>query len=170
MILVLNGPTMWITKLTFFLLYLHIFRPMKWLRICIYSGVILSTVFYWSLSITLFVLGSPRGQTWAEAYVSSPFITNSVNIAVAVGGLLIDIWLFILPLAAISTLQLQNSRKFGLAIMFSTGLMSVTSRWTVLSLTCLYRAITASAISVYFRCRLKIVDDKTWTGLYVELL
>lgn len=123
MILVLNGPTLWITKLTFFLLYLQLFRPMKWLRVCIYSGVLLSTVFYWSLSITLFVFGPPRGQTWAESYVSSPFITNGLNIAVAAGGLLIDVWLFILPLTAISNLQLQSSRKFGLAIMLSTGLI-----------------------------------------------
>lgn len=125
-ILVLNGPTLWITKLTFFLLYLHIFRPMQWLRICIYLGVTLSTVIYWSFSIALFVLESPRsGETWAEVYVSSSRneIISKVNLLVAVGGLLVDVWLFVLPLVAIYKLQLHSTRKVGLTIMFSTGLM-----------------------------------------------
>lgn len=128
-ILVLNGPTLWVTKLTFFLLYLQIFRPMRWLRICIYLGITLSTIFYWSLSIALFVSASPRsGETWIESYVLSRIeLQSKLNIAIAAGGMLIDVWLFVLPLAAIYNLHLQDTRKVGLTIIFSTGLMFVIS-------------------------------------------
>lgn len=156
-ILVLNGPTLWITKLTFFLLYLQIFRPMRWLRLCIYLGVTLSTIFYWSLSITLIVLASPKsGQTWAETDAPGPNIEleSKTNIAVAAGGLLIDVWLFVLPLVAINKIQLRTTRKIGLTVMFCTGLL----------------AVAASAVSIYFRWKLEHTGDKTWTGLDVELL
>ena len=119
---VLNGPTLWITKLTFFILYFQIFRPMKWLRVCIYLGATLSTAFYWSVSTAVFIIASPRpGQTWAEADVIQS--TTKVNIAIAAGGLLVDVGLFILPLIALSKIQLHNTQRTGLTIMFSTGLM-----------------------------------------------
>ena len=119
---VLNGPILWITKLTFLVLYLQIFRPMKWLRICIYSGATLSTAFYWSVSTAVFIIASPRsGQTWAEADVVQS--TTKVNIVMAAGGLLVDVGLFILPLVALYKLQLRSTHKIGLTVMFSTGLM-----------------------------------------------
>ena len=54
-------------------------------------------------------------------------VANKVNfsVAAAAGGLIVDVWLFVLPLVAISQLQLHGTRRIGLYIMFSTGLMSV---------------------------------------------
>ncbi len=102
---------------------------MKYLRLCIYSGAILSTVVYWSVSIALFVLASPTpGETWAEkAVLSQTQYSTKANTAIAAGGLLVDIWLFIIPLVGIYKLQLHRTRKLGLIIMFSTGLMLVPS-------------------------------------------
>ena len=130
MLFELNGPILWITKLSFFLLYVQAFRPMRWLRLCTYFGAALSTVLYWSLSIALFVIATPKpGDSWAEDTLKIQRVehTAKVNIAVAITGLLIDIWLFVLPLAGIYKLQLHTSRRVELTIMFSTGLMSVCS-------------------------------------------
>ena len=125
--LTLNGPILWVTKLTFFLLYLQIFRPMRWLRICIYLGATLSTIFYWSASAALFALSLPNpGETWLEFTISPRFrLSSHLNLAIAVGGLLVDVYLFILPITAIQKVQLHGIRKVGLTIMFSTGLTSV---------------------------------------------
>ena len=166
---VLNGPILWITKLTFFITYFQIFWPIKWLRTCIYFGVTLSTAFYWSVSVAVFIIASPRPeQTWAGADIIQS--TSKVNIAVAVGGLLVDVGLFILPLVALYKLQLRNTRKIGLVIMFSTGLMYVFSQLVVLLLRFHCRAVAASAISIYFRYHLRYTDDKIWAGLNMELL
>ena len=126
-ITVLYGPTLWLIKGTFCLLYLQIFRPMRWLRINIYIGVTVLIVFYWSLSIALFVIDTPRpGETWTELELSPRFGDSAkTNVPMAVGGMIADVWLLILPLVAIYKLQLHQTRRIALTIMFSTGLMSV---------------------------------------------
>lgn len=169
---VINGPTLWVTKFTFSLLYLQIFRPMRWLRICIYLGATLFTVFYWSLSIALFILSSLRpGETCAEVQVSSRLIdTTKLAIPVAAGGLVVDVWLFILPLVAIYKLQLHTTRKIRLTVIFSTDLMLVFNERDVRSLTLLCRAVAASAVSIYYRYKIAHTKDKTWLILDVDLL
>ena len=101
---------------------------MRCLRVCTYLGAALLTVFY-LLSFTLwFILPLPAaGQTWKDVHISlevSSFQDN-FNISVAAGGLLIDLWLFLIPLAAIYRLQLHRSTRLGLIIMFSSGLVFV---------------------------------------------
>ena len=124
---VLYGPTLWLVKGTFCLLYLQIFRPMRWLRVNIYIGVTILTVFYWSFSIALFVIDTPRPwETWAELELSKRFEDSAkTKVPMAVGGMIADVWLLVLPLIAIYKLQLHQTRRIALTIMFSTGLMSV---------------------------------------------
>ena len=76
---------------------------MRWLIVCIYVGVTVFTVFYWSILIIFFVLASPRpGETWGEAEISPRLaIVTKLAVLLAVGGMLVDIWLFVLPLVAI---------------------------------------------------------------------
>ena len=100
---------------------------MRWLRICIYVGVTLFTIFYWGFAIAGFVLSSPRpSEILGEAEISSR-LNTLINMTIfhGVGGMMIDIWLFVLPLFAIYKLQLHSTRRIGLTIMFSTGLLSV---------------------------------------------
>ena len=63
-------------------------------------------------------------------------LESKLNTSVAVGGMLIDVSLIVLPLIAIYNLQLQSARRVGLMIMFGTGLMLVFFRHYVLSLIC----------------------------------
>lgn len=89
----------------------------------------LFTVFYWVISVAVIILSLPRsGESWVEMGLSPRLdVANKVNfsVAAAAGGLIVDVWLFVLPLVAISQLQLHGTRRIGLYIMFSTGLMSV---------------------------------------------
>lgn len=45
LIQVTGTPTLWLAKSTFFLLYFHIFWPMRWLRLSVYIGATLLQLF-----------------------------------------------------------------------------------------------------------------------------
>lgn len=112
------------TKMTFFLMYLQLFRPLKWLRICVYTGATVSTIFYvtvgvfWTTSIT------PRkGQTFASVAVSAAeFKSLLLSVPSAAAGLGIDLYLLVLAITAVMQLQLSTRRKIGVILIFLTGL------------------------------------------------
>lgn len=92
---------------------------MRWLRISVYIGATILTIFYWTFSIALIALSSPRlGETRLA-------VTSKLTIVIATEGMAVDILLLVLPLVAVYRLQLRNTRRIGLTIMFSTGLMLV---------------------------------------------
>ena len=120
---VITSPTLWATKFSFFLLYLQIFRPMRWLRIAVYIGATLSTAFYIGVTAAQITLATPEpGQGWVSDYLSKREVRlEQTAIPVASIGLVIDVFLLILPSIAVCKLQLHMARKVGLILMFSTG-------------------------------------------------
>lgn len=112
------------TKLTFYLVYLQVFQPFRWFRICVYIGAALTTAYYVGVEIyTLVSLTPKQGQSWA-AVALSPAQHKSVNMSLpnASVGLVTDLYLLILPIAAVMQLQLPARRKIGLILIFLTGL------------------------------------------------
>ena len=112
-------------KNTFFIMYLYIFGPLRWLRICAYTGAAITTTFYISISVTSFVFVTPRHEeTWDEHLLSQeetraiilPVLTSSF-------GVVIDLTILILPIIAVMQLQLSTRRKIGLVCVFMTGLL-----------------------------------------------
>jgi hypothetical protein len=98
---------------------------MRWLRLSIYVGAALATVMYWSVWIATVVLLTPKpGETWIEANHSAA-LPNGTKLAILIAwvGLAIDLFLLILPSIAVYQLQLSNTHKLGLILIFSTGLM-----------------------------------------------
>ncbi len=112
------------TKLTFFLVYLQLFHPFKWLRVCIYIGATLTTIFYVTVEVCWIVWITPRkGQTFASVAVSpAMFKSLLLSVPVAAVGLAIDLYLLVLPITAVMQLQLPTRRKVGVTLMFLTGL------------------------------------------------
>lgn len=54
-------------KISFFIIFLDIFRCMRWMKICSYVGMILTSATYLAAIIGAFILSTPRpGQTWAQ--------------------------------------------------------------------------------------------------------
>ena len=98
---------------------------MRWMRISIYIGATLTTSFYMVVTIVLFVLSTPRpGESWAASFQSEHQQTlYELAIPISSMGLVIDTVLFILPIVAVYQLQLHTNRKFGLMLIFSTGLV-----------------------------------------------
>lgn len=124
---VVGSPILWVTKFTFFLLYLQLFHPMRWMRISIYIIATFSSVGHLMNLIVHAVFGAPwPGGTWVS---SGPSNNTQIQIRLAVPvacfGLMVDVCLLVLPSIAVYKLQLHKTQRLGLMLIFSTGLMWV---------------------------------------------
>ncbi|KAM0802497.1 hypothetical protein BDR22DRAFT_102870 [Usnea florida] len=144
-------------KNTFFIMYLYIFGPLRWLRICAYIGAAITTVFYISVSVASFVFVTPRhGETWVE-HLYSKEETRSTILPVPISsfGVVIDLVILILPIIAVIQVQLPTRRKIAVIAVFMTG-----------SLACLF-----SILGIYFR---KKEDDElnnsNWQNTAVNIV
>ena len=112
-------------KDTFFIMYLYIFRPLRWFRVCTYMGAGITTTFYIATTVAMFYFTTPRvGETWAERLVTKEF-ARSRNLPVVTSsfGVVIDLVILLLPMFAVVPLQLPTRRKIGLVCVFMTGLL-----------------------------------------------
>lgn len=110
-------------KTTFFLMYIQLFRPLNWLRNCAYAGLVITWCFYISVGVSQLVFTLPApGQSWSEVF-ASPRYLRAINLCVPTSSfsLVLDTYILVLPIIAISHLQLNTSKKIGAAAMFSTG-------------------------------------------------
>ena len=114
-----------LTKLTFFLLYFQVFRPLRWLRITVYIGATLTCAFYGAASVAQFVFATPLpGQTWLEHSLSGrAWKAEVLSVPLAAVGLAIDIVLLFMPIAAVVGLKLPTKRKIGVMVIFMFGIL-----------------------------------------------
>ena len=115
-------------KLSFHIYFLQVFGPKPGLRWSIFIGAFVTTAFYISGTIALFVLSTPRpGVTFAEQFTSFASRQTSpvLNITIAVGyfNVLSDLYVLVLPISGVMGLNLQPKRKFGVILIFMTGLL-----------------------------------------------
>lgn len=122
------GPCIWFVKLSLFVLYVQVFRPLRWLRYCAYAGVISTGLFYWVISTVYLAMCVPRDGTSELDYfmaLASARCQNVAPLSIANGvvSLVSDLYLVILPLPAVWNLQMALHRKVALSAMFFTGAM-----------------------------------------------
>ncbi|KAK9423448.1 hypothetical protein SUNI508_14028 [Seiridium unicorne] len=154
-----NWPTglVWaFAKTSFFIMYLHIFRPLVWLRRCVYLGLFVNWGFYTAVVIASIYYQAPNpGQTWQEGFMNARYNQSfNMTIPIASGSLVLDTYIFVLPLFAIQSLRLSSRKKLGVMAVFATGSM----------------ACVASSLSIYFKYKLDLhLDDYTY-WIYPVLL
>ena len=122
---VLMPPTMLFLKLAFFVMYLHIFGPLRWLKICGIVGAIFTTMFYGITAVFMFYFATPmRGETWYQ-HLGTQYrhLTLVIALVQAAVGLVIDVAILLLPIIAVMQLQLPRKQKFGVIITFMTGIL-----------------------------------------------
>ena len=111
---------MFSAKLSLFLLYLHLFRPNRRMRILIYLGIAFSFCLYFTNVPLNGILCSPRkGQQFSsqavgeQCYRTLPFaiVQGTLNV-------LLD---FYLPIPVVWALQLPLNKKIGIIAIFMTG-------------------------------------------------
>ena len=106
-------------------MYLYIFKPLRWMRICAYTAAAITTTFYISTSVAAFILVTPRrGETWPEHLLTKDE-RRLVNLPVPISsfGVVVDLVILLLPIIAVMPLQLPTRRKIGVVCVFMTGLL-----------------------------------------------
>ncbi|MCJ1243743.1 hypothetical protein MMC30_000940 [Trapelia coarctata] len=140
-------------KVTFFLMYLDIFKPMRWMRISSAIGTITTAAFYVGIIISNLVISTPsHGESWAEVSIKAGSLVLSVPQAAV--GLAIDLYILFLPMIAISKLQLNPRRKVGVNLIFMSGAL----------------ACIASVLKIYYSSNLNHTADITWATLPVNIV
>ena len=106
-------------------MYRQIFSPLRWMRISALFGLVFTTLFYTSMAVCLFTFATPaKGQTWLSYQMSSrEYLVLHFSVPQSAVGLAIDVYILILPIAAVSKLQMAIRRKFGIITIFATGLL-----------------------------------------------
>ncbi|CAF9932188.1 MAG: hypothetical protein HETSPECPRED_008291 [Heterodermia speciosa] len=123
---VTGSATLGLIKLAIFLFYLDIFWPLNWCRWAIYTGASLSSAFYLSMTIVQFYYMTPRpGETIARHF-AGPLAAKVTKLSIPTSsvGLAIDIVLLIIPLRAVSQLQMAKNKKIRLYLTFLVGIMA----------------------------------------------
>lgn len=104
-------------------MYLYIFGPLRWLRLCAYVGAAITTAFYTGMTVASFVIATPRpGETLAEHLHSKEF-EKSIELVIPTSGfgIVVDLVILVLPITAVMQLQLPIRRKIGVILVFTTG-------------------------------------------------
>ncbi|KAI4241850.1 MAG: hypothetical protein L6R42_011172, partial [Xanthoria sp. 1 TBL-2021] len=136
------GPTMFFTKLSIFILYYRIFNPSKTMRYLIYFGIGFNFVYY---TIYLFIYSFYCPNTSKKAPTCSHEV-KLISVATSAINVVSDFYILLIPLGAISNLQLPKKRKLGLFAIFFTGFL----------------ACLCSIISLHYRVVLVRVRDDVW--------
>lgn len=117
-------------KVTIFLTYIELFSAISWIKISCYVGIALTSIFYAVMGSLFCYWSFPHGhQSIVQYYVSlgdqnkKSDVTQVASIPMASVGLAIDIYLFIVPLIAVSKLHMTLRKKIGVASIFGAGIL-----------------------------------------------
>ncbi|KAF2966392.1 hypothetical protein GQX73_g7171 [Xylaria multiplex] len=142
------GPALFFPKAAIFLFYLQIFSVNEVIRIGSKIGLVAAFLGYFPASFALIYYDAPHiGQTW-EDVITSGYPEKGIpgGIAIGVASVIVDIYIFILPLPTIFSLNIARSKKIQLICLFTTAFFGI-----VASVTCLV-----------FRVKLLGLDDIGW--------
>ncbi|KAF2962822.1 hypothetical protein GQX73_g10753 [Xylaria multiplex] len=144
----LSGPALFFPKAAIFLFYLQIFSINRPIKIGSKIGLVMAFIAYFPTSlITVYFTAPHVGQTWDDVVTSTlPVKGVPVGITAAAASIIVDIYIFILPLPAISALKIPLSKKIQLVALFTTA----------------FFGIVASVISLVFRVALLGFYDSGW--------
>lgn len=120
-------PGLICSKLSLFLLFLQIFQIRGAMKIAIKVGIAATFITILpSIPIGSY-FDTPRpGESWDELMLSGkPNKAIYWGIVQAVLGVILDAYMFVLPLPVISQLQLPHKRRLKLGLIFSTAFMFV---------------------------------------------
>ena len=107
---IVTAPAIYFTKLTLLLLYLRLFKPNHAVYLGIWIGIVSTTIFY-TIAMFLYIFIKDNG------------LLTKITYAVAIFGVISDVYILCLPILAVSRLYLERAKKWRLAAVFLTGLL-----------------------------------------------
>lgn len=119
------GPFVWFIKLSLLQLYLFLFERLEWMKRLAWIAILVTGLFYFSITIAKIALCAPRGsETYIMAF-STRRCNNTKVLGVVTGvfNIVSDLYLLILPVPAVLKLQVSDRDKFRSLTAFMTGIM-----------------------------------------------
>ena len=116
-------------KSALFFLYLECFTSVRWLRRLIYVGMSVTGVGYLAAATSSTACCAPHGSGLLALYTSlnshscQIYSGRAVNYGLGVFNLVSDMYLLLIPLPAVWSLQLPTRRKIGVFAIFLTGIV-----------------------------------------------
>ncbi|KAF2192940.1 hypothetical protein K469DRAFT_735054 [Zopfia rhizophila CBS 207.26] len=124
------GPVLWLLKLTLFCLILASFGSVRWIKNCVYVGIIVTGLFFSAYTIVVAISCGPRPNTDTASYLnglnraqcSSPAEVNALmSIILGIVNFASDLYLLGIPLPSIQTLIVPRRQKIGVYLIFLSG-------------------------------------------------
>ncbi|KAK0710023.1 hypothetical protein B0T26DRAFT_652199, partial [Lasiosphaeria miniovina] len=148
--ILLFGATQFFSKAAIFLLFRELFGISVTMRRAVWVGIAASFVVYVSfIPVASYFMAPKMGHTWDALpfEMESGIALQSWGIAIGASTVLLDIYIFFLPLPVLSHLNLTRSRRMRLIAVFCTALFGV----------------AASVLALVYRVKLFLSsDDNTW--------
>ena len=130
-LVIVTGPLTWLIKLAVFSLIFHAFRPLTYVRRLVYGGLIVSGLYAIANSVSNGIACGPRGGTdylsvlagmAGKACGNPSGIVQIFSVTSGVVNFVVDFYLLVIPLRAISKLRLPTKQKIGVFFIFLTGI------------------------------------------------
>ncbi|KJZ69549.1 hypothetical protein HIM_11062 [Hirsutella minnesotensis 3608] len=123
------GPTQIVVKVAILALYLQIFAVERKFRLAIWAGIVACCFIYLPHTILVAIFNAPHiGQRWAD------LATNGMPQKLVfyapihgIGAIIIDIYIFIIPLLVLRKLRVSSKKRLQLLVVFLTALFGVIS-------------------------------------------
>lgn len=129
LVLILPPPTFLFLKITFFIMYRQVFGPMRWMRICAALGAIFTTLFYTIVFVYIIIFTTSHKKETRLYHESTPLQRLNGKFSIPQSGvnLALNLYILVLPIVAVTKLQMAPRRKVGIILIFMTGLLLVKS-------------------------------------------
>ena len=120
------GPAMFFAKASLLLLYLRIFGPKKSIRYWIYFGLAFTFCLYWiNIPIDSYYCTPRPGGSWGDLSSIGAKCEKTAILGLVQGSLSIalDLFILILPIPVVMTLQISSKKRVGALAVLMTGVL-----------------------------------------------
>ncbi|KAI1330303.1 hypothetical protein F5Y16DRAFT_34350 [Xylariaceae sp. FL0255] len=126
---ILLGPTQFVVKVAILSLYFQLFAVNRATRWGIIGAIVFAGLIYLPHPILVIVFTAPRpGQSWLAPSMDGMASKLDVYAPIhGLGSIILDIWILVLPLPALSKLNISTKKKLKLFAVFITGSLGVAS-------------------------------------------
>ena len=123
---ILLGPTIFFAKLSILFLYLKIFQVDRSTKYAIYTGMLFDFLIYWpNIGLNSYFCAPKPGEPWGLAALATCSKTTVWGVIQGSLAVVLDIYLFILPMPVLARLHLKRSKKVGVMAVFGTAALYV---------------------------------------------
>jgi hypothetical protein len=124
-ITLLVGPASYFAKSSIFLLYRQYFSVKKSIRVAVYVGLVATFLIYFPTIPTSIYYTTPHGGlSWEDLFTSDePYKLVYLGITLGSLAVALDIYIFILPLPTLASLNMSLRTRVQLITVFATAFM-----------------------------------------------